>query len=93
MPKVKIESNTSITRIADKWYINTKLENPGDHPALMIRLKVVGKKTGKRILPVFYSDNYISLMPGEQRLVKIEFDNEDTRGEKPAVVISGFNLE
>ena len=93
MPKVKIESNTTITRIADEWYLNTRLSNETDHPALMIRLKVVGKKSGQRILPVLYSDNYISLMPGDQKLVKMEFNNEDTGGEQPAVVITGFNLE
>jgi hypothetical protein len=59
----------------------------------MIRLKAVRTNTGDRILPAVYSDNYISLMPGEQRSILIELENEDTRGEKPTVVLEGFNVE
>ena len=58
-----------------------------------MRLKVVGAKDGKRILPVIYSDNYITLLPGERRIITMELKNEDTRGEKPAVTIEGFNLK
>ena len=44
-------------------------------------------------MPVIYSDNYITLMPGEQNKITMELQNKDTRGEKPAVVIEGFNVE
>jgi len=37
------------------------------------RIKVFDKNTGKRILPVHYSDNYISLMPGDVQEVSLEF--------------------
>lgn len=57
----------------------------------MVRLKVVGNSSGERILPVFFSDNYISLMPGEKKVVTMKLKDEDTGGEKPAVEISGFN--
>ena len=58
----------------------------------MIRLKVVGKTNGLRILPVFYSDNYISLMPGETKIIIMKLKDEDTNGDKPAVDITGYNL-
>jgi len=59
---------------------------------LMIRLKVSGEESGERILPALYSDNYISLMPGESKSVRMSVKTEDSRGEKPMVEISGFNL-
>jgi hypothetical protein len=37
------------------------------------RIKVLDRQTGKRILPVHYTDNYITLMPGDTREVGIEF--------------------
>jgi hypothetical protein len=58
----------------------------------MVRLKVVGSRNNERILPVFYSDNYVSLMPGEQKVIIMKLRNADTRGEKPVVEISGFNI-
>ena len=35
----------------------------------------------------------ISLLPGEQRSIQIQIHNADTRGEKPAVVVQGFNVQ
>ncbi|EDM35943.1 beta-mannosidase precursor [Pedobacter sp. BAL39] len=38
------------------------------------RLRLVNKTTGERILPVMMPDNYITLMPGEERLIPVEAD-------------------
>ena len=92
LPKVEIESKTTILREGNKWIIETELNNTSDHPVLMIRLKVSGEESGERILPALYSDNYISLMPGESKSVRMSVKTEDSRGEKPMVEISGFNL-
>jgi len=37
------------------------------------RIKVFDRETGKRILPVHYSDNYITLMPGDRQEVTLQF--------------------
>ncbi len=93
LPKVKLELNTKASKKQDRWYLTTTLTNKTKTPALMIKLKVVGSKDRGRILPVIFSDNYISLMPGERRTIKIELQNADTRGEKPVVVAEGVNVE
>jgi hypothetical protein len=59
----------------------------------MTRLKVVREKSGDRILPVIYEDNYFNLMPGEERMIKTELKHADTRGERPSMVVEGFNVE
>jgi hypothetical protein len=59
----------------------------------MIRLKVVSGKSGERILPVFYEDNYFSLLPGESKEVVIRFKDEDAHGETPRLEVSGFNVK
>jgi hypothetical protein len=92
MPRGKLDTQTHISKTGDGWVLTTRLSNTGSQPVLMIRLKVTGKRSGERILPVFYSDNYISLMPGEQRDITMRLKDQDTRGEKPQVEISGFNL-
>ncbi len=93
LPKVELESSTRIEKSGDAWLLTTVLDNTTSQPVLMIRLKVVGKTSRERILPVFYSDNYVSLMPGEQKTITMKLSNKDTRGEKPGVEISGFNLQ
>jgi len=92
LPTVEIESHTSVKKSGKNWVLTTTLNNTSVHPVLMIRLKVVGKTKGERILPVFYSDNYVSLMPGEEKVITMKLKDVDTRGEKPDVEISGFNL-
>ena len=57
----------------------------------MVRLKVVRTTTGDRILPVLYGDNYVSIMPGERRTVATDVKREDARGERPRMVVEGFN--
>lgn len=50
------------------------LENTSSTPALMIRVNVVGEKDGEQFLPVFYSDNYFSLLPGEKKEINIPLE-------------------
>ena len=91
LPKAKIIASTNIEQKGDLWLLTTQLQNTSSYPALMVRLKAVREKTGDRILPAIYSDNYITLMPGEKRTLLIELNHRDTRGEKPGIVIGGFN--
>ncbi|BEG97800.1 glycosyl hydrolase 2 galactose-binding domain-containing protein [Bacteroides sedimenti] len=86
LPKVELKSSTNVKKVNGEWIMTTILKNDSATPALMIRLKVVGKKSGERILPIFYSDNYISLMPGENKVITMRFSDADTRGEEPIVV-------
>jgi hypothetical protein len=87
LPKPQVKAVTTVERKGNRWQLNTVLGNNASWPALMVRLKAVREKTGDRILPAIYSDNYITLMPGESRNLLTEVDEADTRGEKPAIVV------
>jgi len=52
-----------------------QLEN-GNQISFFNRIKVIDKTTGERILPVHYSDNYITLMPGDKREVSLQFTTD-----------------
>lgn len=67
------------------------MENNSDTPALLLRIKVLNRVTGERVLPVFYEDNDISLMPGESRKVCLEFHEEDLNGGEAEFYMEGFN--
>ncbi|MEC5145573.1 Glycosyl hydrolase [Chitinophaga sp. 180180018-2] len=52
--------------------IAVTISNPAGSPvAFFNRISLVDAAQKKRILPVFYSDNYISVLPGEQRTIGI----------------------
>jgi hypothetical protein len=92
LPLVKLENSTKVEKSGENWMLTTTLKNTSKQPVLLVRLKVIGQNSGDRLLPVFFSDNYVSLMPGEGKVVTSKLKDMDTRGEKPAIEISGFNL-
>jgi hypothetical protein len=92
LPKVNLTTKTNVDKSGGEWLFTTTLKNETATPAIMIRLKVNGSKSSERILPVFYSDNYFFLMPGEEKTITMKLQNADTRGERPIVDVSGFNL-
>ena len=92
LPKVNLEVTTGVQRQGDRWKLAANLHNPSKHPTLMVRVKAVRDKTGDRILPAIYSDNYLALMPGEMEGIGIELADADTRGEHPRIVVEGFNV-
>jgi len=93
LPKVNLTVQTRVERQSSRWQLTTFLQNTSTVPALMVRLKVVREKTRDRILPAFFSDNYVALMPGERRTIETEIEDADTRGERPLIVVGGFNVE
>ena len=92
LPKVDLEVTTTITDTSDAYRIVTELANTSSTPAIMVRLKVVRATTGDRILPAIYRDNYVSIMPGEHRRITTEVRREDARGERPRMLVEGFNV-
>ena len=93
LPKVRLQATTNVARKGDQWLLTTEVSNPSSSPALMVRLKAVREKSGDRILPAIYNDNYIALMPGEHRTITTELGHADTRGERPRIVVGGYNIE
>ena len=92
LPKVKLNVVTLVELVGGKWLLATELSNSSSTPALMVRVKAVGEKSGDRILPAIYSDNYVALLPGEKRTIQTELEDADARGERPRIVVEGFNL-
>jgi exo-1,4-beta-D-glucosaminidase len=68
------------------------LENPGPGLAFLIRLRLVTGKDQTEILPVFWDDNYISLLPGEKREVFSRVRAADLAGARPSLLVDGFNV-
>lgn len=69
--------------------VTVTLANTGSAPALNGKLTLVDAK-GARILPAYYADNYVSLLPGERRTVEIRYPGEARAGAK--VDLRGWNV-
>ena len=93
MPTVKLETGFKRHDANGKCLLDVSVRNPSTNIALMAHLQLRRKSSGERVLPVFYTDNYLSLVPGESKSVTIEAASSDLHGEKPLVVIDGWNID
>lgn len=94
LPKVTLKTEAKLASNKGDQVVTVKLKNPSESVALMIHLQLQGKNSKKRILPVYYSDNYISLVPGESKIVTMSFAKESMKkGDSPVVMVDGWNIE
>ncbi len=87
-----LEAQLSREDSGDKALLTVSLHNPGTEVALMTHLQLRRQGSGDRVLPVYYSDNYISLVPGESKTITIEAATADLKGDTPLVVVDGWNV-
>jgi beta-mannosidase len=93
LPTVMLDAEASARPEGDKTIVTVTLHNGTSHVALLSHLQLHQKKSGRRVLPVFYSDNYISLVPGESSTVSIEAATKDLQGDLPLIELDGYNVD
>lgn len=93
LPTATLDAEASARADGDKTVLTVTLHNNSSHVALLSHLQLHQKKSGRRVLPVFYSDNYISLLPGESSTTSIEAATKDMQGDAPLVEVDGYNVD
>ena len=93
MPEADVK--TSFTQIKGKE--DTRFEvtviNRSQTIAFFTGFSIRDKNSGDVILPVLWSDNYISLLPGEKRVLVARIKNSCLTGKNPELVTEGYNLK
>jgi hypothetical protein len=72
--------------------MQVKLKNTSTVAALNTKLVAINAADGQQILPAFYSDNYISLMPGEERIVAVDLPGA-SKNSPIKLKMYGWNVE
>lgn len=69
------------------------IQNNTSETAFFTRLKVVEKAGGELALPVFLTDNYLTLFPGEQKRIEIDLSKlpSDKRNRNMQLVLEPWN--
>jgi exo-1,4-beta-D-glucosaminidase len=73
--------------------LSVMLKNTGSTIAFFLELSIVGDRSGRTVLPVLWDDNYVSLLPGERKMLRARFATADLGGERPAFRLSGWNVD
>ncbi len=92
MPTVQLQASATRHDANGRMLLDVTLTNPGAGMALMAHLQLRRKGSTDRVLPVFYSDNYVSLAPGESRTITVDAALADLKGAMPLVVLDGWNV-
>jgi mannosylglycoprotein endo-beta-mannosidase len=93
LPAVTLDADASARVDGDRTVLTVRLRNNTGHVALLSHLQLHQKMSGRRVLPVFYSDNYISLVPGESATVSIEAATKDLEKDSPLIEVDGYNVD
>lgn len=89
MPKANMEIEIDTV---ENGAVEVTLSVPkGGAPAFFNRISLVDAKTKKRILPVFYNNNYISVLPGQQQAIRVEFTPQ--KDIEPMICVEGWNVD
>jgi exo-1,4-beta-D-glucosaminidase len=92
LPKVRLDVTTRTHHKNGRASTEVTLYNPSPHLAFFVRLSVHKGPEGDEVLPVLWSDNYVTLLPGTHTRLQASYRSSDLHGARPAVHVSGWNI-
>ena len=92
LPKATVRAFLKTHEAGEESGGHVTVENTGTGIAFLVRLRLLKQKGQTEILPVFWEDNYFSLMPGEKREVAVNVRESDVRGARLELVVDGYNV-
>jgi len=87
LPKVRLNQIVSIEETDKEYKITLRLDNRKKQLSFFNHLILRNPATSQEVLPVFWSDNFVTLFPGDDRIVTAVVAKIDMGGQKPIVDI------
>lgn len=91
MQAVSLESNVSIENSEDQGFITVQLTNPTNSIAFFTEVAALNPATNERLVPIFWDDNYISLLPNETRTLTASYSLDELDGAAPIIRLQSWN--
>jgi exo-1,4-beta-D-glucosaminidase len=103
LPKVDVQATAESDMNGEDGTTRIAVENPSNNLAFFVHFKVIarggrfsfGEEGGRgddEVLPILWSDNYVSLLPGEKRQITATYAKRSLRSGKPVAVVDGWNI-
>jgi exo-1,4-beta-D-glucosaminidase len=91
LPRVQLRASARLVPESPGPLVEVELHNPGKYLAFQARLAVEEK--GRELLPVLWDDNYITLLPGESKILHASYLSSAKPGRDAVVRVDGWNFE
>jgi exo-1,4-beta-D-glucosaminidase len=94
LPQIKLQASALLVQKpgATQGTAHVRVKNTSTSVAFQIRLRLANSKDDSDVVPVFWEDNYFSLLPGEERIVAVSYDASPLHGAPPKIQVGGFNI-
>jgi hypothetical protein len=92
MAMVTLDAKVESKDAGGRRLVSVTLHNPSTNVALMTHLQLRRAHSEGRVLPVFPSDNYVTLVGNETRTITLEAEASEFKGEDALVVVDGWNV-
>ncbi len=86
---VTLAATTASAAVGDETEVRVTLANRTATPAIETKLTVMNGD-GSQVLPAYFSDNYVSLLPGESRTVTVRYPSAKAKDAR--VALRGWNV-
>ena len=93
MPSTTIKVEQSVKKKQTETSHAITITNTGKAVAFFVHIRALKEKNADDILPLIFSDNYISLAPGESRTIECSYENKDAGNASPYILVSGWNID
>jgi hypothetical protein len=93
LPRVHLEVSATPEHSEQGDAVRVQLHNPSHSLAFQIHLGIHEEKSEDEILPVFWEDNYLSLMPDESRIVVAHYTESHKLEGHPQLEVNGWNVD
>jgi len=90
MAAVPLSATAKAQRAGDEIATVVELANPGKVAALATKLTMMNAD-GSQLLPAYFSDNYVSLLPGGKRRITVRYPASAAKG-RTMVAVRGWNV-
>ena len=85
MPKVDLQLTSTTTTKDNDIVMRIKVKNSTNRLAFMHRLMITKGDSEDEVLPTFWTDNFLTIFPGEEREVMATFARQDLEGATPVL--------
>ncbi len=92
LPQVELDAQASIHEGTATDMITLRVKNTSKALAFMVHARLTKGRDGDDVVPIFWEDNYFSLLPGEEKSLVASFLKPDLQGQQPFLYLDGYNV-